>query len=97
MHVIIWRFRARPGREAEFERAYGPAGDWVKLFRRFSGYVGTELLRSAEGDYVTLDRWVSAAAYDAFHGAGGEEYRRLDVACEGLTAHEEAVGRYDAL
>ena len=33
---------------AEFERVYGPEGDWAEFFRRGRGYVGTELLRDIE-------------------------------------------------
>ena len=34
MYVIIWRFRPAVGREGEFERAYGPSGEWARLFGR---------------------------------------------------------------
>ncbi len=34
MYVIIWEFRAKTGREADFERVYGPDGEWTELFKR---------------------------------------------------------------
>ena len=46
MYVILWRFRPVVGQESEFERAYGPSGEWARLFRRDEGYLGTELLLS---------------------------------------------------
>jgi heme-degrading monooxygenase HmoA len=80
MYVILWRFRTVVGQESEFERAYGPSGEWALLFRRDDGYLGTELLRSSENlrDYLTLDRWISRAAYEAFRASWSGEYRRLD-------------------
>jgi heme-degrading monooxygenase HmoA len=65
----------------EFERVYGPVGDWAQFFRGGDGYLGTELLRDVElpGRYLVIDRWESAAAYDAFVAENGEEYmRRVD-------------------
>ena len=38
MIVIVWEFRVRPGRAAGFERAYGPNGDWARLFQHGAEY-----------------------------------------------------------
>jgi heme-degrading monooxygenase HmoA len=96
VYVIVWVFHPKPGREAEFERAYGPAGDWVALFRGAPGYLGTDLLRATDGTgrYLTADRWESRAAYEAFRVARRAEYEAVDRACEALTASEERVGDY---
>lgn len=66
---------------AEFERVYGPDGEWSAFFRQGPGYVGTELLRDVEnpGRYLVVDRWDSREAYNAFVDAHREEYmRRVD-------------------
>jgi heme-degrading monooxygenase HmoA len=66
---------------AEFERVYGPEGEWAEFFRTGRGYIGTELLRDLElpGRYLVIDRWESAAAYDEFAAANRDEYmRRVD-------------------
>jgi heme-degrading monooxygenase HmoA len=79
--VIALVFSYEAADPAEFERVYGPEGDWAQFFRRGRGYVGTELLRDLEipGRYLVVDRWESAAAYDAFVAANREEYmRRVD-------------------
>jgi heme-degrading monooxygenase HmoA len=96
VYVIVWAFRPRPGREVEFERAYGPRGSWVTLFREAPGYLGTELLRAADGSgrYLTVDRWESQGVYEAFRVARRAEYEALDHACETLTASEERVGDF---
>lgn len=94
--VIAWEFRVRPGQTAGFERAYGPEGDWARLFRRSSAYHGTELLRDP-GDperYLTLDRWNDISDFEAFKAEHGEDYRKLDEACEPLCAEEKLVGRF---
>jgi 8-oxo-dGTP pyrophosphatase MutT (NUDIX family)/quinol monooxygenase YgiN len=98
-HVIVWEFRVRAGREAEFESAYGPDGDWARLFRRDPAYHGTDLLRdgAVERRYVTIDRWASRAANDAFRERWRAEYEALDRRCEALTEHEAALGRYDSV
>ena len=66
---------------AEFERVYGPDGEWAQFFRAGRGYVGTELLRDVEqpGRYLVVDRWESREAYNAFVEANRDEYmRRVD-------------------
>jgi heme-degrading monooxygenase HmoA len=74
MLALVFSYQARD--PAEFERAYGPEGEWAQFFRSGPGYVGTELLRDVEapGRYVVIDRWESAEAYNAFVGERQAEY-----------------------
>jgi heme-degrading monooxygenase HmoA len=99
VYTIVWEFRAREGGEGEFEAAYGPDGAWAALFSRAPGYLGTELLRDAAdpGRYLTVDRWETLEAYEAFRSTFEAEYRTLDEQCEGLTDAETLVGRFDAV
>jgi heme-degrading monooxygenase HmoA len=99
MYVVLWQFRSLVGRQSEFERAYGPSGEWALLFRRGDGYLGTELLRRSDdpGEYLTLDRWASRAAYEAFRARSSSEYRRLDHRLEELTEEEMPLGTFEAL
>ena len=55
----------------------------------------TELLRS-EARYLVIDRWRSAAAYDAFVGTHSDEYRRRNDAAAALYRHEEFLGRFQS-
>jgi heme-degrading monooxygenase HmoA len=67
---------------AEFDRVYGPEGEWAEFFRQGRGYIGTELLRDVEapGRYLVIDRWESADAYNAFVAARQAEYmERVDA------------------
>ena len=95
-HVLVWEFRVAPGRREEFERRYGPAGDWARLFARGHGYLGTQLLRDADDPdrYLTLDRWRSAAEWQAFRAMHAADYAALDAACEALTSAERSLGAH---
>lgn len=96
MYVIVWEFEPRAGQEPEFERAYASDGDWAILFGRSSEYRGSELLRSAAGRrYVTVDRWTSAEAFDAFRDRWRADYEALDRKCESLTQREALIGRFE--
>jgi heme-degrading monooxygenase HmoA len=96
MHVIVWRFRANPERRADFVAAYGPDGDWARLFRRGEGYIGTELLadRADPNTFLCIDRWRSEADFAAFKQLHGDAYRALDQRCEALTVEEIPLGSY---
>jgi heme-degrading monooxygenase HmoA len=79
--VIALVFSYEVRNATEFERVYGPAGEWADFFRRGTGYVGTELLRDVEtpSRYLVVDRWDSAEAYNAFVSEYRDEYmRRVD-------------------
>src|SRR3954470_15059604 len=98
MHLIVWTFRPRAGKEAEFEAAYGPRGAWAALFARGSaGYLGTELSLGPDGSYLTIDRWTDRAAFEAFRGGFEAEYHALDLICEALTGSETSLGSFDTI
>src|SRR5687767_12035588 len=101
MFVAIWRYRIEEPNRPRFERAYGPEGDWARLFGRQPGYLGTELLRDAAGPdaggglaYVTIDRWRDQADWLGFQAEHEADYRALDESCESLTAAEERIGAF---
>jgi 8-oxo-dGTP pyrophosphatase MutT (NUDIX family) len=94
-HVLVWEFLPAEGREAEFEAAYGPDGDWARFFRRDPAYIRTDVLQGSDGRYVTLDRWTSRAAFEAFREREREAYAALDRRMEALTRHEAPIGAFD--
>lgn len=97
MVVIVWEFRVNAGQEVEFERRYGPDGDWAQLFHRSPAYRGTELLRDTADParYLTLDRWESAEAFEEFKRVHAEPYAALDREGEALTESERCLGRFE--
>jgi heme-degrading monooxygenase HmoA len=79
MLAIVFTYEARD--PEDFERAYGPEGEWAEFFHAGDGYIGTELLRDVEtpGRYLLVDRWQSREAYQAFVETHRDEYmRRVD-------------------
>jgi heme-degrading monooxygenase HmoA len=94
--VIAWRFKVKPGREQEFETAYGPAGDWARLFQQHEGYIRTDLLRDSneERTYLTIDHWRSADDFNQFKDLYLSEYEQLDRLLADLTESETLQGYY---
>ncbi len=94
--LITWRLKVKPGREKEFEEAYGPVGDWARLFGYHEGYLGTELMRDSKetGVYLTIDRWRSADAFNNFKELYLSEYEQLDRILAELTESETLQGYY---
>ena len=87
---------ADPG---EFERAYGPEGEWAAFFRGARGYVGTELLRDLElpGRYLVVDRWESREVYNDFVAAHREEYMRRVDETAFYHDHELRLGSFESV
>jgi len=96
MFAVIWEYEVRDGCEADFAALYGAGGAWVALFREHAGYAGTELLRDSAQPlrFVTIDRWTSQAAYDAFLAAARPRYVEIDARGDGLTSAERCLGRF---
>lgn len=95
--AYMWKYtidgRARP----EFLAAYAPDGEWARLFARDPGYLRTELLCDVdvEGQYLTIDYWVSKVARDDFRKHHAAEFESLDRRCEAFTLTEECLGDFE--
>jgi len=96
--TVVWEFRVKPGKERGFELAYGPEGEWVRLFRHSADYLGTELLRDRRLRlcYLTLDRWSSRPAYLRFKKENRQAYQAIDAKCEAFTTRERLIGEFDS-
>jgi heme-degrading monooxygenase HmoA len=94
--VIIWEFRINLRKRRAFERAYGPDGDWAKLFREGKGYLGTELIHDTQQPdrYLTMDYWKSRANYETFKKQNRKMYEIIDQNCEALTTKEVEIGKF---
>jgi hypothetical protein len=57
--VIVWEFRPRAERRAEFVTAYGPRGNWAQLFQRAEGWTNRAAYDSFRNrfsaEYAALD------------------------------------------
>lgn len=98
MYIILWEYYVKPDKQTRFEDMYSSNGAWAELFKKGNGYLSTELIRSAEVSerYLTIDRWASLDAYETFLSHWMDEYKTLDLHCEGLTYHESYLGRFDS-
>lgn len=95
-YVYLWMFQVKPGCESQFEKTYGPKGEWAILFGRAPGYLRTELLRdkAVPGRYLTIDHWESELSHQQFRQQFDSEFRQLDQLCEHMTDSEVFVGNF---
>jgi hypothetical protein len=99
MYFIIWEFQVKVECIAEFEKVYGENGAWTDLFRKGTGYLGTELLHDSRqlSHYLTIDCWASAVDYEKFLSNRRKEYDELDAQCEGSTEQETLLGKWETI
>jgi hypothetical protein len=97
MFVALWEYEVKPGGEERFENAYGPDGDWVRLFRKDPHYYETRLVRDAfqRGVFLTMDFWESRGAYEEFMAGHRTEYAAIDTMWEDLTVKERRIGWFE--
>ncbi len=94
--ITIWQYKIKSNKKNEFEKLYGPDGDWVKLFQKFSSYIKTELIKDLHNNdcYLTLDYWKSKEAYYRFKENAKEEFSEIDKKGEKLTLEEKHMGEF---
>ena len=98
-YMYIWEYFVAPNRVADFERVYGPEGDWVRLFRAAPGYIRTELYHDCRKPdrFLTIDHWESRSSWDAFRSQFATEFEQLDARCAELTQQEVEIGRFESV
>ena len=99
MVQVIWEFVVRKDALAQFEEAYGPQGSWVRLFERYAGYRGTELVRDHSNPrrYMTIDSWDTLEHRGEMLRNGQAEYTRLDRELGVLVESEIELGVFTSL
>ena len=97
MLVIVWEYRARADRLAEFESLYGPDGAWAELFRGAPGFVSTTLMKDLRDArrFMIADRWTSQEVYEEFRRVHPAEYDALSGRGQQLYETEREIGRFD--
>lgn len=94
-HVRLWRFVVSVDKEARFIAAYGPQGDWARLFGEARGFLRVELWRGEDGSFLTADHWQSGDDFELFQSSLGPRYHALDAELEGLASRETFIGAFD--
>jgi len=96
--VYIWEYIVREGCLSEFEKIYGPEGDWVQLFKKAKGYIATDLHQdiSNANRFITIDSWNTKEDRDDFRKKYSNEFELLDEHCESFTEREKLIGDFDS-
>ncbi len=99
MYTIVWQYKVHEGCETQFAEGYGPQGEWVRLFSKGDGFLGTELWRDHTKPhvFVTIDRWESPLHYNNFADGNAEEYQRIDAKYAPMCVREKRIGDYDSI
>ncbi len=97
LSYAVWEFCISGQKLRAFEKAYGPNGDWARLFGQGDGYIRTELIRDPKttGRYVTVDFWKSRQAFERFKKQNLAAYKALDKKCNSLTKSEKLIGEFE--
>jgi len=93
----IWEYEVRDSFIAQFKNAYGPNGDWVKLFQKCPGYLKTELKRDINNlnRFLTIDFWQSYSDFSTIKKIIAAEYEALDKHCCNYTLSEIHIGVFE--
>ena len=96
MYLILWEYQVSPNKQSEFGMIYSPTGTWAELFKRGTGYVGSELLRdeSRPNRYFIIDRWLTKKDYETFMLHHEDEYKALSEEYKDLVETESLVGKW---
>ena len=92
-YVRIFEYVAAASTVETFVRVYGSDGDWARLFAQSDGFRGTELLRSTVDPlrFVTIDRFVDAAAWERFREQHATAYEALGTRYGDLSVSQGEV------
>lgn len=93
--LVIYGYRIKPERIAEFEATYSVTGAWADLLRTVPGYLGTRLLSKGDSNYATIDRWSDRAAYDQFRNL--HAYDDLYERCAALKLSDSLIGVFEVI
>lgn len=95
--AYIWEYAVKENYRAEFEKIYGPEGDWVKLFRKAEGYIATDLHQDMSNPdrFITVDFWKTKEDRDKFRALFSEEFNTIDDRGENFTEDEKSLGEFD--
>ena len=94
MIQIIWEYKVKPEKRAEFEKAYGREGQWVQFFKKSKAYKKTELVvKDLENlHYMTIDTWKSLEKYEDFFKNNLKEFSKLNKQFEKFIIEENEIG-----
>ena len=97
MFRIIWRYQVAAAQQPVFESTYGSSGAWAKLFTQSCAFLGTDLFKSVQADflsYIVIDQWKSREDYLNFLLLQADAYQQLSEQCKKYYKAEERLGEF---
>lgn len=97
MIQVVWEFVVKEEFRGAFEQAYGPGGEWARLFAEHRGFLGTTLLRDTANPrrYLTMDAWATIADRERMLATAAAQYSALDERFGKWTESEAEVGIFE--
>ena len=99
MFIILWEYKVRKDRIKDFELLYNSTGSWTEVFRKYEGYLNSELYKKSgeENTYLTIDRWKTEADFRKFAESKDPDYMLLDKKGDELTEKETRIGMFEVI
>jgi len=97
MYCLVWKYQVSAN-QSKFEEEYSRNGSWFKFFETSDDYLGSELMKNADGKtYILIDKWITKADYQDFLDEHKAEYDQLNEKCKELYDSEEDMGEFELL
>jgi antibiotic biosynthesis monooxygenase len=99
MIAIMWQFEVKAGRETEFERLYGVAGEWTAINRQTRSYLGSSFLhdQSRSSRYIVIEYWSEMLVYEQHRESRTAAIASLEERSATLVDSVEPLGIFTAL
>jgi hypothetical protein len=94
--IILWKYEVTPENRSAFEKAYGPKGDWARLFSSSEDYLGSNLYHSPDKPevFLIMDQWINKESYDTFKELNNFQYNQMSMNMSILYMSEVCLGEY---
>lgn len=96
MVEIICEFIVKEEARGRIELAYGPGGDWSRLFDRCPGFRGITVLRDAKNPrhYLTIELWLDGTQREQSLAENAAEYAALEAGLEEWAESRTEIGTF---
>ena len=96
---VVWEYLVKEEETENFISVYSSDGEWAQLFKKYPGYIKTELIRETLNSqrFITIDYWASLDAYLSMQQKNKADYNVLDKKCQSYTTHENKIGIFQSL
>lgn len=91
---VVWEYLVKEDETENFISVYSSDGEWAQLFKKYPGYIKTELKRDTSNRqrFITIDHWSSLDTYSTMQKKSKADYNLLDEKCQSYTIQENKIG-----